>query len=193
MFKSAGHTVTLSDGKSFPDSLRKKLEEYQFIHLATHGFYFDTTLAAQYYSRRWSSEAVRYEPLYRCGIALSGANNPDSVGSLETDGYLLGYEIANTDLRKCYLVSLSACETGLGDVRNNLGVDGLSRALKLGGARHLLISLWKVPDQPTTVFMQLFYKELFRGKTPATALQLAQLTMSKTYKATDWAAFILVE
>jgi CHAT domain-containing protein len=125
---------------------------------------------------------------------LSGANNPDTSGSsLETDGYLLGYEIANTDLRNCYLVSLSACETGLGDVRNNLGVDGLSRALKLGGARHLLISLWKVPDQPTSVFMQLFYKELFAGKIPAAALQSTQLTMSKTYKATDWAAFILVE
>lgn len=193
LFKNAGHTVTVSVGNSFPDSLRQELEGYQFIHLATHGFYFDTTLASKYYSGRWSSEAVRYEPLYRCGIALSSANNPDSAGSPETDGYLLGFEIANTDLRKSYLVSLSACETGLGDVRNNLGVDGLARALKLGGARHLLISLWKVPDQPTAVFMQLFYKELFAGKTPAAALQSTQLTMSKSYKATDWAAFILVE
>ncbi len=90
-------------------------------------------------------------------------------------------------------MALSACETGLGDVRNNLGVDGLSRALKIAGARHLLISLWKVPDAATAEFMKQFYTFLFSGKTPAQALHTTQSNMSKTYPASDWGAFILVE
>src|SRR6185436_1670665 len=58
LFKNAGHGVTVAEGNSFPDSLRQKLEGYQFIHLATHGFYFDTAFAAKYYSQQWNSEAV---------------------------------------------------------------------------------------------------------------------------------------
>ena len=136
--------------------------------------------------------SLKNEPLFRSGIVISNANQQDT-GNYKTRGYLLGYELANTDLRNCFLISLSACETGLGDLRNNLGVDGLSRALKIGGARHLLISLWKVPDQPTAVFMEQFYKNLLGGKTPAQALRLTQGFMSRAYKAKDWAAFVLVE
>lgn len=105
----------------------------------------------------------------------------------------MGYELANTDLRNCYLISLSACETGLGDIKNNMGVDGLWRALKIGGAQNLLISLWTVPDEPTSVFMQHFYTALFNGNTPAAALRNTQLKMCRQYKALEWAAFVLVE
>ncbi len=193
MFAKAGYKNTVLTGTAFPDTLRKSLEQYSMVHLATHGFYFDTVQAKQLYADRLNKVAIRNEPLYRCGLAVSNANDPFPHPQLETQGYLLGYELANTDLRNCYLVALSACETGLGDVRNNLGVDGLSRALKIGGARHLLISLWKVPDAPTAVFMKQFYSFLFAGNTPAAALHATQAAMSKTYPASDWGAFILVE
>lgn len=193
LFRAAGLSPQVYSGKSLPDSLRKVLTGFQFIHLATHGFYLDTATANASIASGWDHETIRYEPLMRCGIALSAVNNPDTAIAAETEGYLLGYELANTDLRHCYLISLSACETGLGDLRNNLGVDGLSRALKLGGARYLLISLWKVPDQPTAIFMNSFYKELFSRKSPTAALRAAQLEMSRKYPAGDWAAFILVE
>lgn len=193
IFKNAGHTTTTLTGHEFHDSLRNSLTDYNIIHLATHGFYFDSTAVKQLYAKLINKEAIKNDPMMRCGIAVSFANQPIKTGRAESDGYLFGFELANTDLRNCYLISLSACETGLGDLRNNLGVDGLSRALKLGGARHLLISLWKVPDAPTAVFMQHFYKNLFAGKTPAQALRLTQQIMSVSYPASDWAAFILVE
>ncbi len=193
IFKIAGHTTTTLTGHEFHDSLRTSLTDYNIIHLATHGFYFDSTAVKQLYAKLINKEAIKNDPMMRCGIAVSFANKPIKTGRAESDGYLFGFELANTDLRNCYLISLSACETGLGDLRNNLGVDGLSRALKLGGARHLLISLWKVPDAPTAVFMQHFYKNLFAGKTPAQALRLTQQIMSVSYPASDWAAFILVE
>lgn len=193
MFTSAGLLPDVITGNQFSDSLRKSLPAYQLVHLASHGFYFDSSVVKDIYSRYVFKEAVRNDPLMRCGIAISKANNPDTLRSGEYDGYLLGFELANTDLRNCYLVSLSACETALGDLKNNLGVDGLSRALKLGGARHLLISLWKVPDAPTAVFMQQFYAHLFSGSTPAESLRKTQQKMSLQYPASDWAAFILVE
>jgi CHAT domain-containing protein len=188
----AGSQVTVLKGDAFPDTLRSILPQYNFIHLATHGFYVDSSAAKTFFDRTWDKEAIAGDPMLRCGIATSAANFPDPE-SIETEGHLMGFELANTDLRKCYLISLSACETGLGDLRNNLGVDGLSRALKLGGAKYLLISLWKVPDEPTAVFMQQFYKELFRLKDPASALRSTQTFMSKQYNVADWAAFVLVE
>jgi CHAT domain-containing protein len=192
ILKNAGEETDQLTEDSFPDSLRSGLSKYNFIHLATHGFYVDSSTAKNFYDRTWDKEAIQNDPMMRCGIAVSAANFP-SPKSLESEGHLMGFELANTDLRNCYLISLSACETGLGDLRNNLGVDGLSRALKLGGAKYLLISLWKVPDAPTAVFMQQFYKELFRLKDPAVALQSTQTFMSKKYTVAEWAAFVLVE
>lgn len=192
LFTKAGTKVNILTGKQFPDSLINILKEYQLIHLATHGFYLDSISANKKYEGRWSRTAMKDEPLFRCGIVLSDANNPDSSRHKETEGYLLGYELSNIDLRQCYLISLSACETGLGDLRNNLGVDGLSRALKIAGAKYLLISLWQVPDQATAVFMKNFYENLFTGKNPEQALRATQTLMSKTYPVTDWAAFVLI-
>lgn len=192
MFVQAGHHTNIKKGRELHDSLIYDLSDYNIIHLATHGFYMDTTAAANTYNEFYSRTAMRFEPLYRCGIVVSDANNPEGGKKHETEGCFLGYEIANVDLRKCYLISLSACETGLGDLRNNLGVDGLSRALKIAGAQNLLISLWKVPDQPTALFMQQFYTHLFSGKSPSEALRLTQNAMSQTHPVSDWAAFVLV-
>lgn len=192
IFKNAGNKVKMLTGKNFPDSMISILDDFQIIHLATHGFYLDSVSANKKYEVQWSRNALKREPLYRCGIVVSDANNPDSSRHKETEGYLLGYELSNIDLRKCYLISLSACETGLGDLRNNLGVDGLSRALKIAGAKYLLISLWQVPDEPTAVFMKKFYEYLFAGKNPEQALRATQTLMSKTYPVTDWAAFVLI-
>jgi CHAT domain-containing protein len=192
LLRDAGANVTVLTGDAFPDSLRTILPGYNIIHLATHGFYVDSSAAKTFFDRTWDKEAIAGDPMLRCGIATSAANFPDPK-SLESEGHLMGFELANTDLRNCYLISLSACETGLGDLRDNLGVDGLSRALKLGGARYLLISLWKVPDEPTAIFMQQFYKEMFRLKDPSAALQSTQAFMSKRFNVADWAAFVLVE
>lgn len=193
IMQEAGYIPKLLAGNHFPDSIITQLGQYSIVHLATHGFYFQSTEAGQYINQKFSAEAVKNEPLFRCGLATSQANNPLPDKNESTPGYILGYELANTDLRNCFLITLSACETGLGDLRNNMGVDGLSRALKIGGAQNLLISLWKVPDQPTAIFMQTFYTELFKSVNPAEALRKTQLKMCKQYNAAEWAAFVLVE
>ncbi len=193
IFDKAGLQTQQITGADFTDTAAQKMSEFSYIHLATHGFYLDSALAVLNFNSELSKDALAREPLFRSGLAISTANNPPTKASLHIPGHLLGYQIANIDLKNCYLVSLSACETGLGDLRNNLGVDGLSRALKIAGAQHLLISLWKVPDAATAVFMQQFYTNLFAGMLPRYALQKTQLAMSKTYPVSDWAAFILIE
>lgn len=187
-----GYQVSLVTGNQFADSIYRHFKNHSIIHLATHGFYIKATDAPKYFNNTLDTAAIKTEPLFRSGLVASNAHIGNSKKE-KTPGYIMGYELANTDLRNCYLIALSACETGLGDIKNNMGVDGLGRALKIGGAQNLLISLWSVPDEPTSVFMQQFYKELFNGHTPTVALRNTQLKMCRQYKAPEWAAFVLVE
>ena len=86
---------------------------------------------------------------------------------------------------------LSACETGLGEVQVGEGVVGLRRAFVLAGARTLVMSLWKVPDQQTQELMEEFYRRLLAGTARADALRETQLTLKAKYPApVHWGASI---
>ncbi len=86
---------------------------------------------------------------------------------------------------------LSACETGLGQVHVGEGVFGLRRAFVLAGAKTLVMSLWKVPDEPTRELMEAFYGRLLAGEGRAEALRQAQLALKARYPDPFyWGAFI---
>jgi CHAT domain-containing protein len=131
-------------------------------------------------------------PLFRSGLIFAGANKTIKTEN-QDDGILTAYEISNLNLSGAKLVVLSACETGLGDIIASEGVFGLQRALKIAGAKNILMSLWKVPDIQTKELMSLFYENIFKGKSILTALQDAQTEMSKKYPPYYWAAFKLLE
>lgn len=163
------------------------------LHISTHGFYtpLDRTL------RQDNFINGRISPLFRCGLAFSGVNYYWIKGvprADHEDGILTGYEVAQLDLHHVQLVTLSACETGLGDVTANEGNLGLERAFKLAGARNLLVSLWEVPAKQTAELLSLFYTNWLNGKTPAEALQMAEHSMQKkNYPPFFWAGFVLIE
>lgn len=127
----------------------------------------------------------------------------EALGILETAekkaetafGKESAYEISQLDLRHTDLVVLSACETGLGEIAGNEGVYGLQRAFKIAGAKHLVMSLWQVPDYQTQELMTIFYqKMLLERMSVRVALQAAQEEMrQRNYEPYYWAGFVLIE
>jgi CHAT domain-containing protein len=94
------------------------------------------------------------------------------------------------------LVTLSACETGLGQRIRGEGVLGLPHAFLAAGARGVVVTLWRVTDRSAADFMQEFYRELRAGRSPAAALlavRRAHLTASGPASLPyHWAPFVLV-
>lgn len=166
------------------------------LHLATHGYFFATP-------KKESTIGVQAteNPLVRSGLILAGANRVwegDDVTNGVEDGILTAYEIAQMDLSNTELVVLSACETGLGDIEGSEGVYGLQRAFKIAGAKYILMSLWKVRDEPTQEFMAAFYRAwLEEGKAIPLAFQVAQGILRKKYAEPFnprlWAGFVLLK
>jgi CHAT domain-containing protein len=151
------------------------MSQAQVIHLATHGFAF-------------SSDARARDSF----VALAA----DSLA----DGLLSVAEILDdaTIRLSADLVVLSACQTGLGDLKDAEGTIGLPRAFLAKGARSVLVSLWSVSDEATRLLMERFYTHwLDDADTPtkARALQRATDDVRRTEGFEHprfWAAFQLV-
>jgi CHAT domain-containing protein/Flp pilus assembly protein TadD len=173
------------------------------IHLATHGFFLpdaENKAVNEIVQRLGGNREKPFEnPLLRSGLIMSGANNQWLAKEyvmeedLE-DGILTADEIARLNLTKMKLVVLSACETGLGDVKNSEGVFGLQRAFKLAGVESLIMSLWKVPDEATAELMTTFYNEWLAGNTKRKAFKTAQQKVRAKYSSPYyWAAFVMMD
>ncbi|MCG8407814.1 MAG: CHAT domain-containing protein [Phycisphaerales bacterium] len=123
-----------------------KLEQFQYIHLATHGELND--------KEPWRSALILSQDRLR--------DTPQRVfnGGLSYDGRLTAEQVARTWKLNADLVTLSGCETALGRTEGGEGFLGFSQALFVSGARSLALSLWKVDDKATTLLMHRFYENL---------------------------------
>ena len=171
------------------------------LHLATHGFFFPDPIQEQpkeNSSLEGKSKIYKasYDPMMRSGLLMSGAKNywgKSNKNNTIEDGILTASEISNLDLSACQLVVLSACETGLGEVKGSEGVFGLQRAFKMAGVKNIIMSLWKVPDAQTAELFDVFYSECFAGKSIHEAFRSAQAKMKEKYFPYYWAGFVLLE
>jgi CHAT domain-containing protein len=121
----------------------------RIIHLATHGFYVGEECRRKLSGNPSAVVKLGENPMLQSGFVLAGANLRKSWSdstSLE-DGIVTAEEVVGLDLHTTDLVVLSACETGLGDVKAGEGVFGLRRAFQLAGARTIISTLWPVEDQ----------------------------------------------
>lgn len=173
-------------------------DSLKLIHISTHGYYFDP-VSREVSLGKTNTNAYRTSDnsLLRSGLLFSGANYVWSGGNLSDkveDGVLSAYEISNLDLN-ADLVVLSACNTGLGEIKNSEGVYGLQRAFRLAGAKSLMVSLWEIPDKETVELMDEFYSNWTTGMCKRKAFTNAQRTMCKKYpnNLRKWAGFILIE
>ena len=174
------------------------------LHIATHGFFFEVprTNASRERLRlitRSGAQQLRIEdnPMLRAGLVLSGGNDvwTGNLPSLSSDdGILSALEISRLDLAGTELVTLSACETGLGDITNGEGIFGLQRAFQVAGASRILMSLWKVADEPTAHMMNLFYQYWLQGDDADAAFRRARKEMRNAYpQPYFWAGFVMIE
>ncbi len=93
----------------------------------------------------------------------------------QENGLLQVWEIFETVRIDADLVTLSACDSGLGKEMGGEGLIGLTRAFQYAGARSVLASLWKVEDESTARLMKSFYGYLKAGNTKDESLRLAQI------------------
>jgi CHAT domain-containing protein len=110
-------------------------------------------------------------------------------------GFLEAREVYGLNLGTVSLVTLSACESGLGRIARGDEILGFTRSFLTAGASTLLVSLWPVEDSSTELLMTTLYRELARGKPAASAMQAGQLAVLKQPKFAHpffWAPFDLM-
>jgi CHAT domain-containing protein len=171
------------EGQAATESAVRTTKSPKVLHLATHGFFLEgqeLPVPAPLSDFTGIADAGAGGPggliisMVRSGLALAGANQAGAVSEGD-DGVLTALEVSGLNLYGTDLVVLSACETGVGEVRTGEGVFGLRRAFVLAGAKNLVMSQWLVSDDHTAAQMEQFYKAVGRGVSPAEALREAQL------------------
>ena len=189
-------------GKNAIEEMIFSAETPKILHLATHGYFLnDEELKGSSETRGITiklkedfmakDETINIEnPMLRSGIVFSGVNASLKAG--RDEGMMSAEKILGLNLKGTDLVVLSACETGVGDVKNGEGVFGLKRAFILSGAKTLVMSLWSVPSAETTELMTDFYTLMSTGKPKAEALRQAKLNMmKKKQNPFYWGAFVM--
>lgn len=163
-------SVVLSDEKATESDLKgEPLQEFKIIHLALHGF-GNTT-----------------EP-DRAGLVLA-------PGNANEDGLWQAREIRKSRLA-ADLVTLSACETGIGRLQGEEGIMNLARTFLIAGSKSVMASLWDADDRSTATLMKHFYEQIAGGKNVSEALREAQLTMLAEFGSElqpyYWAGFTVI-
>jgi CHAT domain-containing protein len=123
-----------------------ELLQYDVIHFATHAI-------------------VDHRQPERSALVLSRARLPDAMkaatqGERIIDGLLTAKEVLREWHINADLVTLSACESGLGKEVGGEGTVGFAHAFFQAGARSVLVSLWRVDDSATSLLMRRFYENV---------------------------------
>jgi CHAT domain-containing protein/Tfp pilus assembly protein PilF len=168
LFSETKKTIFQRESASEDQLKNHRLEDYKILHFATHSLIDDKKPG-------------------RSSIILALDENQ------KEDGLLRMKEIYNLNLNSD-LVTLSACQTGLGQLIRGEGIEGINRAFFYAGASSVLMSLWAVNDQATYQLMERFYTHLRSSDSIMNALRKAKLemidsgTLSHPYY---WAGFII--
>jgi len=176
--------ATLLTGRRATKAALEQVRSPRILHIASHGFFLADGVPDG------APPHAPENPMLRAGLALSGAN---LTASGRADGILTALEASGLDLRGTRLVTLSACDTGIGEIRNGEGVYGLRRAFVLAGAETLVMSLWPVSDYVARDMMVDYYTGLRAGLGRGEALRQARIALLKRTTRRHpyyWAGFI---
>ncbi len=212
LLRRAGWRVQLYRGADALEESVKLARHPYLLHLATHGFFFRHTGRMQRVLEGYeplvapSSPSAPLNPMLLSGLLFAGVDRlrqgRSPLPGLD-DGILTAQEAAGLDLQDTRLVTLSACETGLGRIsrESGEGIFGLARGFEEAGAHAVLVSMWPVPDRWTRDLMLAFYRNwLLRHDSLSEALRRAQLRLRRQVmrrhhghdRPRDWAAWVLI-
>jgi CHAT domain-containing protein len=145
-------------GRDATDSaFRAEVSHYPIVLVSTHGFFLGTV-----------SDGTDMRPLVgdntmsESGLAFAGCRyslSDTTYDVVRPDGVLSAKEISQLTLDSTDLIVLSACQTGQGVITAD-GVYGVQRALKQAGVRAMIVSLWSVNDESTSILMRNFFRNL---------------------------------
>ncbi len=176
----------------------REVEEISSIWKGPITSYTDTSSS----EASFKNESKNYDIIHLSCHATAGTNEDESFlvfnsgTSSNEDGRLYNYEIYPLQLN-ARLVTLSACETGLGRDKFGDGVYSLARGFNYAGCPSIIMSLWKIDDMQTSLFMPKFYNEFMSGSPVSHSLRNAQLDFlekadrfqSHPY---NWAGFVVI-
>jgi CHAT domain-containing protein/tetratricopeptide (TPR) repeat protein len=170
LFPNSSSSTTVRTGLNATKRalLETDLNKYRFLHFATHGFL--------------PVEQSAFEPALV--LSLDGVKEGQMMLTVS--------EISKMSVH-ADMVVLSACNTGSGKVTRAEGVSSLGSAFLAAGASSVVVSLWKVADNSTSLLMQQFYKNLLSGMPKNQALAEARTQLAKSGKVHPfyWAPFVL--
>jgi TPR repeat protein len=170
IYKSKSEILTGMDAAkdSFINKIAPKLENYDKVIFATHGYY-------------GSDIPIIQEPVLVLTLVPPG-----------TDGYLKMSEVMGLKMN-ADVVALTACQTGLGKRISGEGTMGMGRAFQYAGAKSVLMSMWSVSEESSVKLVESFFKHLETGKSKIEALQLARRDIRKAGfdHPFFWSSFIL--
>jgi CHAT domain-containing protein len=195
---SGGYKVSKVEQAQATETSLKAVKGPSLMHIATHGYFLADADLKGNDAMGVNTENAKNNPLLRSGLILTGVQAPGrdkTASDLESNdnGVLTAYEAMNLSLEGTDLIVLSACETGLGDVRAGEGVYGLQRAFLVAGANALIMSLWKVDDAATQQLMTNFYTNWSKSGNKQRAFKQAQLQLMTKYKEPYyWGAFVMM-
>ena len=182
----------------------KAMDEHspQIILISTHGFYISDKKQIEensffsMYKKRGSGTAS-VSPMIRSGLIMAGGNGAwtgkQIVEEIE-DGILTAEEVSRLNLNGTELVTLSACQSGLGSAESSEGVFGLQRGFKMAGVKTLVVSLWNVDDEVTSELMKLFYVNWLSSGNKAEAFKKAQMAIKEQHpNPYYWAPFVMID
>lgn len=194
------------------ESIKKlSIHEPGILHIATHGYYIKPTEEELRVGQMSEFQKKLYQDTFkkdvdlvdygmsRTGLLFAGANkiskksrNSENQTEYE-DGYLTSKEISLLDLSGIDMVLLPVCLSATGTITYD-GISGLQRGFKIAGVKTILMSLWEVDDDATTLMMISFYNALLQSGSKYDAFRKAQSFVRKRYgDPFYWASFIILD
>jgi CHAT domain-containing protein/tetratricopeptide (TPR) repeat protein len=155
--------TTLTRERATESWVREHISEFGVIHIASHG---------------------EFDPVNPLFSAIRLTKDGKADGKLQAE------EIFGLDIR-ADLVVLSACETGLGDIRSGDDVVGMNRAFIFAGTHSLMSSLWRVSDVSTAIMMKQFYRNYMAYGKAESLIRAMQHVKNRYPHPGYWGAFVL--